>query len=46
MYQEQPFQNGKAEFPIVKDTTSQTHAYITSRTLNFGGISHETTDFL
>ena len=21
MYQEQPFQNGKAEFPIVKDTT-------------------------
>ena len=29
MYQEQPFQNGKAEFPIVKDTTPQTHAYIT-----------------
>lgn len=46
MYQEQPFQNGKAEFPIVKDTTPQTHAYITSRTLNFGGTSHETTDFL
>ena len=21
MYQEQPFQNGKAEFPVVKDTT-------------------------
>ena len=38
MYQEQPFQNGKAEFPIVKDTTPQTHAYITSRTSNFGGI--------
>ena len=34
------------EFPIVKDTTPQTHAYITSRTLNFGGTSHETTDFL
>lgn len=29
-----------------KDTTPQTHAYITSRTLNFGGTSHETTDFL
>ena len=37
---------GKMEFPIVKDTTPQTHAYITSRTLNFGGTSHETTDFL
>ena len=34
------------KFPIVKDTTPQTHAYITSRTLNFGGTSHETTDFL
>ena len=40
------FPNGKPEFPIVKDTTPQTHAYITSRTLNFGGTSHETTDFL
>ena len=40
------YQNGKREFPIVKDTTPQTHAYITSRTLNFGGTSHETTDFL
>ena len=28
--------NGKPEFPIVKDTTPQTHAYITSRTSNFG----------
>ena len=46
MYQEQPFQNGKAEFPIVKDTTPQTHAYITSRTSNFGGTPHEKTDFL
>lgn len=36
----------QGEFPIVKDTTPQTHAYITSRTLNFGGTSHETTDFL
>lgn len=26
------------EFPIVKDITPQTHAYITSRTSNFGGI--------
>ena len=33
-------------FPIVKDTTPQTHAYITSRTLNFGGTSHEKTYFL
>ena len=40
------YRDGKAEFPIVKDTTPQTHAYITSRTLNFGGTSHETTDFL
>ncbi len=39
-------QNGKQEFLIVKDTTPQTHAYITFRTLNFGGTSHETTDFL
>ena len=46
MYQEQPFQNGKAEFPIVKDTTPQTHAYTTSRTSNFGGTPHEKTDFL
>lgn len=23
MYQEQPFQNGKAEVPLVKDTTPQ-----------------------
>lgn len=29
-----------------KDTTSQTHAYTTSRTANFvGGISYEKTDF-
>ena len=27
-------------------SAQQTHAYITSRTLNFGGTSHETTDFL
>ena len=34
------------EFPIVKDTTPQTHAYTTSRTSNFGGTPHEKTDFL
>ena len=34
------------EFPIVKDTTPQTHAYITSRTSNLGGTPHEKTDFL
>ena len=39
-------QAGNVKFHIVKDTKSQTHAYITSRTLNFGGTSHETTDFL
>ncbi len=39
-------QMGSRKFHIVKDTKSQTHAYITSRTLNFGGTSHETTDFL
>ena len=38
--------NEKRKFPIVKDTTPQTHAYITSRTLNFGGTSHETTDLV
>ena len=41
-----PFWEGNQKFPIVKDTTPQTHAYITSRKLNFGGTSHETTDFL
>lgn len=41
-----PFPNGNWKFHIVKDTTSQTHAYITSRTLNFGGTPHEKTDFL
>ena len=46
MYQEQPFQNGKAEFHLVKDTTPQTHAYTTSRTSNLGGTPHEKTDFL
>ena len=32
--------SGIQEFPIVKDTTPQTHAYITSRTSNYGGIPH------
>ena len=40
------FVDEMTKFHIVKDTKSQTHAYITSRTLNFGGTSHETTDFL
>lgn len=38
--------SGFTEFPIVKDTTPQTHAYTTSRTSNFGGTPHEKTDFL
>ena len=46
MYQEQPFQNGKAEFPIVKGTTPQTHAYITSKQYNFGGNLYETPNIL
>ena len=40
------FPNGKQEFPIVKDTTPQTHAYTASQTPNFGGAPYEKTDFL
>ena len=32
------FQNGNEEFPKLKDTILKAHAYITSRTSNFGGI--------
>lgn len=39
------FLNGKVAFPIVKDTTPQTHAYTTSKT-NFGGTPYEKTNFL
>ena len=46
MFQGKQFQVGKMMFPTVKDTTPQTHAYITSRTSNFGGTPHEKTDFL
>ena len=46
MLQGRQFQNGIPEFPIVKDTTPQTHAYTTSRTSNLGGTPHEKTDFL
>lgn len=45
-YLHRTYRSGNEESPIVKDTTSQTHAYTTSRTANFvGSISYEKTDF-
>ncbi len=35
------FPNGNEEFPIVKDTTPQIHAYTTSKTSNFGGTPYQ-----